>query len=96
MQINFIDTGSGSCYWENDHGVSVSYTHLVPSLVGKHVFDANKDIISMLEKDDNLFGVEEFWVEQEEKGSTSAAAQAQDVYKRQFEYLFNIKYVIYI
>ena len=32
----------------------------VPSLVGKHVFDANKDIISMLEQGNNLFGVEEY------------------------------------
>ena len=32
----------------------------VPSLVGKHVFDANKNIISMLEQGNNLFGVEEY------------------------------------
>lgn len=32
----------------------------MPSLVGKHVFDANKDIISMLEQGNNLFGVEEY------------------------------------
>lgn len=32
----------------------------VPALTGKHVFDANKDIIAMLEKDNNLFGVEEY------------------------------------
>lgn len=32
----------------------------VPALVGKHVFEANKDVIAMLEESGDLFGLEEY------------------------------------